>query len=128
MNASEIQKSFGHKLIGSTFMKKIVIKTLLYFPPEIIERITKTTWFVGSFTDGWAFTLRGDELKKDEHLIFLADELMEESEEQIVWTIAHEVGHVVLGHKNSIGKIQTKAEVRKQEKEADLFARKYVRE
>jgi len=109
-------------------MKKIVIKTLLYFPPEIIERITKTTWFVGSFTDGWAFTLRGDELKKDEHLIFLADELMEESEEQIVWTIAHEVGHVVLGHKNSIGKIQTKAEVRKQEKEADLFARKYVRE
>jgi Zn-dependent peptidase ImmA (M78 family) len=35
------------------------------------------------------------------------------------------VGHVVLGHRNSIGKVQTKREVRKQEKEADEFASRF---
>jgi hypothetical protein len=32
-----------------------------------------------------------------------------------------------LGHRNSIGKVQSKAEVRKQEKEADEFAIKFLR-
>ena len=64
MNATEIKKAFGHKLIGSAYMKQMVVKTLQYFPPEIVNLITKTTWFAGSFEDGWAFTIRGDELKK----------------------------------------------------------------
>lgn len=126
MNAAQIKKNLGHKLIGSNFMKKMVIKTLQNLPDEIIKFITKTTWFVGSFEDGWAFTLRGDELKKNEYLIFLTDELLESDEHQIIWTITHEIGHVILGHKNSIGKVQSKSEVRNQEKAADDFTEKYL--
>jgi Zn-dependent protease with chaperone function len=126
MKASEIKKLFGHKLIGSQFMKRMVTKTLQFFPLDIIKKITKTTWFVGSFEDGWAFTIRGNELKKNEHLVFLADELLDEDERQIIWTIAHEIGHVILGHRNSIGRIQSKSEIRRQEKEADEFAKKYL--
>lgn len=126
MKQHNIQNLFGHKLQGSKFMKSMVIKTLQFFPEEIIEFITQKAWFVGSFEDGWAFTLRGDELKKDEYLIFLSDELLQEDEKQIVWTIAHEIGHVVLGHRNSIGKPQSKGEIKKQEKEADDFAKKYL--
>jgi Zn-dependent protease with chaperone function len=107
-------------------MKRIVCRTLLLLPERIIRSVTETTWFVSSFEDGWAFTLRGDELKKGEHLIFLTDELLDEPEQQIIWTVLHEVGHVVLGHRNSIGRVQSKAEVRHQEKEADEFAKKYL--
>lgn len=107
-------------------MKRMVIKTLSFFPEEIVNYVTKTTWFIGSFEDGWAFTLRGDELKPNEYLIFLSDELLVEDEAQIIWTIAHEIGHVVLNHRNSIGLPQTKSEIKKQEKEADEFAKKYV--
>jgi len=103
-------------------MKKMVGKALRKVPKDIVNFVTKTTWIIGSFEDGWAFTLRGDELKKEEYLIFLSDELFEADEKQIIWTIIHEIGHVVLGHRNSIGKVQSKSEVRKQEKEADEFA------
>ena len=120
------KKSFGHRLQGNTYMKKMVLKTLQFFPDEITNFITQKVWFISSFEDGWAFTLRGDELKKDEYLIFLSDELLNQNEGQIIWTIAHEMGHVVLGHKNSIGKVQTKSEIRNQEQEADEFAKKYL--
>ncbi len=126
MNSSEIQRAFGHKLIGSKAMKKVICRTLLLLPKEAIAYVTKHCWIVSSFEDGWAFTLRGDELKKDECLIFLADELLAAGERQIAWTLLHEVGHVVLGHRNSIGAVQTKSEVRKQEKEADEFVRKFL--
>lgn len=104
----------------------MVCETLLIFPNEIIKYITSHCWFVGSFEDGWAFVLRGDELKEDESLIFLSDELLKENEKQIKYTIAHEVAHIILGHRNSIGKPQSKSEVRKQEKEADEFALYYL--
>lgn len=107
-------------------MKKLVLQTLEFFPQTIIDFITSHVWFVSSFEDGWAFTLRGDELKKDEYLIFLSDELLREDESQIMWTIAHEIGHVMLGHRNSIGTSQTKAEIKRQESEADEFAKKYL--
>lgn len=121
-----MKKSFGHKLVGNKFMKKMVIKTLKFFPEEIVDFVTKNCWIVSSFEDGWAFTLRGDELKKNEYLIFLSDELLKENEKQITWTIAHEIGHIILGHRNSIGEVQTKSEIKKQEHEADAFAKKYL--
>ena len=126
MKASEIKKAFGHKLIGSRFMKKMVTETLRRMPEEIIDKVTKNCWFISSFEDGWAFSLRHDDLKRGECLIFLSDELLRQDEHQVIWTITHEIGHVILGHRNSIGRIQTKAEVRKQEKKADEFARRYL--
>src|SRR5579859_4737439 len=114
-----LEKTFGHKLIGSSRMVKMVKRTLTFFPEDISDFVIKNCWIVGSFEDGWAFTLRGDELKRNEYLIFLSDELLAQNEDQIIWTIAHEIGHVILGHRNSIGKVQTKAEVAKQERDAD---------
>ncbi|CAN5346544.1 hypothetical protein BH10PAT1_BH10PAT1_7920 [soil metagenome] len=108
-------------------MKQMVLQTLTYFPIDIVEFVTSNCWFVSSFEDGWAFTLRGDELKKNEYLIFLSDELLREDEKQITWTIAHEIGHVILGHKNSIEEIQNKSEIKKQESEADAFAKEYLK-
>ena len=125
-SALRIKRAFGHKLIGNSYMKRVLCRSLLIFPNEIIGFVTKHCWFVSSFDDGWAFVLQGEDLKKGEYLIFLSDELLKEDEKQIKYTIAHEVGHVILGHKNSIRKIQTKSEIRKQEKEADEFAKKFL--
>ncbi|SRR5258708_187283 len=124
--ALEIKKAFGHKLIANDYTKRIIIETIQLLPDDLIKFVTKNCWFVSSFEDGWAFVVKGDEIKEQEYLIFLSDELIKEGESQMRYTILHEIGHVILGHRNSIGEIQSKAEVRKQEKEADEFVRKYL--
>lgn len=124
--SKEIRKLFRYRLQGNERMKRIVCETLTLFPSKIIKHVTGKCWFVSSFEDSWAFALRGDELKPDEHLIFLSDELLQESKEDIAWTIAHEVGHVVLEHKNAIIERQSKNEIRRQEKQADEFANYYL--
>jgi Zn-dependent protease with chaperone function len=124
-DAHYIKRAFGHKLVGNRFMKKMVAEALSGLPGKIVLFVTKYCWFVSSLTDSWAFTVRDSDLKRGEYLIFLSDELLNQSEWQIRHTILHEVGHVVLGHRNSIGEIQSKAEIRRQEKEADRFAKEY---
>ena len=120
-----IKYAFKGKLVGSKFMIQHVCAVLALMEDKIIHEITTHCWFVSSTDDAWAFVLQGNELK-DKHLIFVSEDLLRQSRSQIQYTIAHEIGHVVLGHRNSILVSQTKAEIRKQEKEADVFAKKYL--
>lgn len=121
----EIRKAFGHRLVGKKSMQKAVCEVMLIFPEDIVKLVTKSCWFVSSFDDAFGFVLRGDELD-GKHLIFLSDDLFYQPKEQQYYTIAHEIGHVVLDHKNSILESQTKYETQKQEKEADKFAKFYL--
>ncbi len=121
----KIYDSFGGKLVGSKRMGVMVCRVLTGMTPEIIKFVTRKCWFMGSMEDAYAFTFTGNDIK-DRHLIFLSDELFEQDQAQIDYTIAHEIGHVVLGHRNSTLVVQTKEEIRKQEKEADIFAKKYI--
>jgi len=123
--AREIYYRFEGKLIGSRFMKEYVCRVLSYMPPKIIDFVTRKCWFMASMDDAFAFTFTGNDLK-DQHLIFLSDDLFRQDAEQISHTIAHEIGHVILGHRNSTITKQTKGEIHKQEKEADEFAKKYT--
>src|SRR3989344_3997413 len=93
---NKVRKALGGKLIGNIHARKTVCKTILLLPADIIEYVTKKVWFISSPEDAWAITFRGSELK-DRHLIFLSDELFKESENQIQYTILHEIGHVMLG-------------------------------
>ena len=120
----KILKAFGGKLIGSKRRKFFVVTTVEKMPQDIIDFLTHTTWFVSSMEDAWGFTFTGNDLK-NQHLIFLSDELFYESANQIRFTIAHEIGHVILRHRNSIFSMQSKKEVEFQEKQADKFAEKY---
>ena len=106
-------------------MKVHVCETLARMPEEIIEFVTGNCWFMGSMEDAWAFTFTGNDLK-DRHLIFLSDELLMQRVQQIHYSIMHEIGHVMLNHRNATLAKQTKSEIKKQEAEADVFARKYV--
>ncbi|MFS8159341.1 MAG: M48 family metalloprotease [Candidatus Roizmanbacteria bacterium] len=106
-------------------MKTVVCEVLTKMPDKTIKYITRNCWFIASMEDAWAFTFTGNDLK-DQHLIFLSDDLLSESDAQIQFSIAHEIGHVMLDHRNSTLERQTKQEIRKQEKEADEFARKYI--
>ena len=126
MKKSEIKENFGYRLIGSGYAKNSVVETLLLLPDKITDFVSKHCWFISSFEDGFAFVLKGTELKKGEYLIFLSDALLKESKPQITYTIIHEVGHVILGHRNGIGDFQTKKETERQEKEADEFVKKYL--
>jgi len=125
MDTKEIRYLFGGRLVGNNFMKEIVCETVSSLPQEIIEYLTKRVWIMSSDSEAWAFTFTGNDLK-DKHLIFLSDELLSEDKSQIQFTLLHEIGHVILGHKNSINYKQTKSEVNKQEREANKFARKYL--
>ncbi len=120
-----INRALGGKLIGSPFVKLKVCEVILLLPDKDIEFITKNVWFMSSSEEAWGYTFSGNDLR-DKHLIFLSDELFSEDENQIKYTILHEIGHVILGHKNSIGRRQTESEIKIQEREADEFTKKYL--
>ena len=113
---------FDGKLVIKPEMQTYVLETLSKMPDDAIKHITQNCWFFGSMKDAFAFTFTGNDLR-DQHLIFLSDELFLEDENQIQYTIAHEIGHVILEHRNSTLVHQSKEEVRQQEKEADEFAK-----
>lgn len=117
-----IHVAFDGKLVGSYRMKLYVCSTLSHMPDKIVRYITRKCWFISSFEDAWAFTFTGNDLK-NQHLIFLSDELLEQPVEQIRHTIAHEIGHVVLGHRNSVLERQSKEEIKKQEEQAEDFVK-----
>ena len=122
---TSVRQAFSGRLVGSPIMKRIVCATVLLLPPEIIAYVTSKVWILSSPDDAWAMTFRGDEIK-DRHLIFVSDELLNQQDEQIIYTILHEIGHVILRHRNSIGYEQTETEIKQQEIEADRFAKKYI--
>lgn len=121
----QIQKAFKGKLIGNTKMKHHVAEVLANMPDHIITFVTENVWFMASMEDAWAFTFTGSDLEK-KHLVFLSDELLAENARQIHWTIAHEIGHVVLGHKNRFFEKFSPDKILQQEDEADAFAAKYI--
>lgn len=121
----KIYNSFDGKLVGRHVMKIHVCAALLKMPPEIINYVTKNCWFFASMEDAYGYTFTGNDLK-DMHLIFLSDELLFQDKKQIQYTIIHEIGHVILKHRNSVLERQSKEEIRKQENEADNFAEKYL--
>ena len=123
---SQLIHTFGGKLVGDNQTKRLVCETLLLMPPKVIGYVTKNCWFLSSTTDAWAYTFHGQDIP-GQHLIFLSDELLKQHKKQIQYTIAHEVGHVILGHRNSVNYRQTRREIQKQEKEADKFAKNYVK-
>lgn len=125
MNSLVIKRKFGQKLVGNKKMKLHVCEVLSRMSEDIVEFITSSCWFFASMEDAYAFTFTGNDLV-DMHLVFLSDELLNEDLSQIHYTIAHEIGHVVLGHRNSVFEKQSEEEIKKQEKEADLFAKKYL--
>lgn len=120
-----IYGAFDGKLVGTFAMKVHVCGAVSNLPTDIQKQITQTCWFLSSMKDAWAFTFTGNDLK-DQHLIFLSDDLLSQDAEQIQWTILHEIGHVILGHRNSTLVKQSKKEVDQQEIEADAFARQYT--
>jgi Zn-dependent protease with chaperone function len=125
MTQRDIYKAFDGKLVGRPFMKDFVCQAVSKLPDKLIQYIARNCWFLSSMEDAWAFTFTGRDIK-DHHLIFLSDDLFVEETSQIQYTILHEIGHVILKHRNSILIDQTKGEIRKQEKEADEFANKYL--
>lgn len=125
MKPQEIKKLFGNKIVGTKKMEYFILSVLSKMPIKVIKEIAKSTWFIGSLDDAWAFTFTGNDLR-GKHLVFISDELLVQPAEQIRYTVAHEVGHVILKHRNSVFEKQSKSEIKKQEKEADEFAKRYL--
>jgi Zn-dependent peptidase ImmA (M78 family) len=120
-----LYNAFEGKLLGTNWLKQCVCETIYKMPIAIQSFITQNCWFMGSIDDAWAFTFTGNDLK-NQHLIFLSDDLLLQEKDQITFTIAHEIGHVILKHRNSTLVKQSKNEINRQEKEADDFAKEFV--
>lgn len=100
-----------------------VCETLCYFTPEETEKIQDNITFLAPHAGAWAYTSNKKMLK--ENLIVLNPLLLKKKPKQIMFTIAHEIGHVFLKHKGGLEGI-TNEEWKKQEKEADSFAKKHL--
>lgn len=122
---TKVRRAINGRLVGNLYMRELVCKTLLNLPSENIAYLCAKVWFISSPEDAWAFTFRGTDIK-DRSLIFISDELLRQDEHQIRYTLLHEIGHVLLNHRNSIGYEQTNEEITQQEREADQFAKKYI--
>ena len=123
---NKISRKFGNKIIGNDKVRQVVCAVVSRLPSEQIEFVTKNVWFVNSFPDAWGFVLRGDELK-GKYLVFLSDEAFRQPKADQYYEVAHELGHILLKHRNSIGLPQTKSQIAKQEREADRFARQLIK-
>ena len=121
----KIRKDFGHKLVGNKHAKRIICETLLMFPNDIINLVTKNICFLASFHDAWAYTLDSRDFQ-NKHVIILSDQLFEQNREQIRSTIIHEIGHVILGHRNAFNAQQSREEIAKQEQDAESFTVYYI--
>lgn len=115
---------FSGRLIGSQRMKKTICKTVLSLSPKIIEYVANNIWFISTPIDAWAFTFRGTDIK-GQYLVFLSQGLFKQPGHKIRQTILHEIGHVLLKHKNSMGFRQTHQKIDKQEQAASRFASRY---
>jgi hypothetical protein len=122
MSIEEIKQAFGGRIVGNNYVKQMVHLAVSKLPNETAKQITKNCWFLSSDEDTFGYAFDGNDLK-DKHLIFLSEILFHEEESQILYTILHEIGHVALKHRNSIGMKQTKEEISLQELEADQFAK-----
>jgi Zn-dependent protease with chaperone function len=111
--------------MGNPQMKNAVCEAVGLLPIELINFVTLKVWFVASLEEAWAFTFNGSDIQ-GQSVVILTDELFKQEKKLIRYTILHEIGHVLLGHKNSMGFTQSSAEIRRQEKEADEFAIKYL--
>ena len=118
-------KSQKQIILGSKYAHKIILQTLSHFPKEIIDFVAKNVTFISSFDDATAYTLQKSDIKS-KYVIVVSDELLTQDEKQIIYTLAHEIGHTVLGHRNAFYKPQTKQAIKKQEKEASEFARRVI--
>jgi Zn-dependent peptidase ImmA (M78 family) len=121
----KILTSFHGRIVGSKQNKKAIASVILLLPKDTIKTLIDTTWFVSGYDETFGFVLSKNDIK-NRNIIFLSDNLFKESELQITYTILHEIGHVILKHRNSFDDIQSKREIEKQEKEADEFALEYL--
>ena len=125
MTVEQIKKAFGGKLVGTKALKSYVCATVSLLPENMQDYITQYCWFVGSMDDAWGYAFTGNDLL-DQHLIFLSDDLFRQDIAQIRWSILHEIGHIILKHKNNIFVKKDKKAIRQQEKEADEFAAEFA--
>lgn len=122
----KVRQKFGNKIIGSRGMRNLILEVVSVLPDNLAYFVAENVWFVNSFEDAWGFVIRGDEIK-DKFLVFLADRLFRQPKADQEYEIAHEIGHIVLKHRNAISAPQSKAEIARQEREADAFARRYLK-
>lgn len=125
MTTQQIKKSFGGKIVGTDSTKNLIAQTVGRLSENQINYATRHIWFFSTPKDTWAYAFHGNDLK-DQHIIYLSDELLSEPREQIEYTILHELGHIFLNHKNSINFKQSKFEINQQELEADWFAKQFI--
>lgn len=120
-----LQYRFGGRILAEESAKDLITEALLYLPSDILEFLIDRVWFFGSTTDAWAYTFDGNDLS-DQYFIFLSEDLFRQARRQIFYTVLHEVGHIVLKHKNSINYRQSPEQIAQQEKQADDFVYQYL--
>lgn len=125
MTTQQIKQAFGGKVVGTESTKNLVAQAVNKLSVDQIKYLTNHVWVFSTPDDAWAYAFHGNDLK-DKHLIYLSDELLQEPASQIQYTILHELGHILLGHRNSINFKQGRSEISQQEFEADQFAKSHL--
>jgi|SRR5579872_4722347 len=113
------------QILGGKLAQLKIDKVLSILPQDVAEYTKNNITFIASFKNAWAYTLQATDLS-GKYIIVVSDELLEQDMRSFAYTITHEIGHAISGHRNAIRNAQTKTEIKNQEKEAHNFARKVI--
>ncbi len=116
---------FGDSNIVTDRELRLIAKSMTFLSLEIIDKITKDVIFASSeYGYAWHFPLKYIQDKKS--MIFLSPHLLKMSKKKATHIILHEIGHFILKHKSPIYDNLNQKEIKKQEKEADIFANGFI--
>lgn len=128
MTIEEVDYMFGGINHLSKEFRMILARAVSKIPQETSEWAAENLLFVSSTWTDYAFSLMKKDWAHKSGFVFLCENLKEEEKDTQLFSIAHEIAHHKLKHKNPIFGRLTIEETRNQEREANKMAEKWIQE
>jgi len=122
-----VDYEFGGLNSVSDDFRRILAISIAKLPEKIIEWTTENLIFFSSTDAEWAYSIPIEFWNLKKGFVFLCENLKNPNPHFQAKSIAHEIAHFILKHKSPIMHDLTDEESRKQEKEADELALKWLK-
>jgi hypothetical protein len=124
-------KEANRRLEGVQFLNRdfrvILAKAFSRLPGEVADWAFRRLLFFSDRDGSKAFFLTKEGWGRKKGFIFLSNVLMEESEEELVFIVAHEIAHAKLNHRSCLlNPRMAEKDMDRQEIEADALADKWL--
>ena len=112
---------FGLICVDNPKMKQWLFRTFTYLPAKIVDELENKCCFLAQDSNGGSQIPK--ELTKDKEILLFSDRMLDDRAPlEILYTIAHECAHAILGHRSQLLDGMSEEETIEQELNADKLA------